>query len=364
MRTKLTVLFLALAFATPALASDGHTRNVAIVLYDGVEVLDFAGPAEVFAAAANFGRSGGKPAFNVYTVAISRDPIVSQGFLDVTPDFAIEGAPKPDIIVIPGGSSGNLTRNEKFMAWLAAAAPESEVTLTVCTGAFVLADAGLLDDRDATTWYRAVENLRASAPKARVHAGRRFVDSGNVITTAGVSAGIDGSLHTVARLLGRRVADRTAEYMEYHWTPEPYLAMEYSLLNPSLDEHGRAVQQAAIALEEGHLDEAERRFADLTAVDSVRHEALEGLGRVRLERKNFPGAMEAFVAAAENADLRARSLYNAACAAALAHQTDRAIALVEQAIAAGFRQRGAFDNDRDFDSIRSDARFQAILAKL
>jgi len=120
------------------------------------------------------------------------------------------------------------------------------VTISVCTGAFVLAKAGALDGKNATTWFGATERLRQMVPKATVLDGRRFIDEGRIVTTAGVSAGIDGALHLVARLAGRAVADQTARYMEYHWVAEPYLAQTYSLLNPSLDERGRASQRAAL----------------------------------------------------------------------------------------------------------------------
>jgi transcriptional regulator GlxA family with amidase domain len=204
------------------------TRNVAIVLYEGVELLDFAGPGEVFSAAADFGAIGGQPAFRVYTVATSIAPLTSQGFLKIVPDFTIEDAPAPDLVVIPGGNSAALTNDARFMAWARKAFTGAEVSLSVCTGAFVLGKAGLLDGRSATTWFGAVEKLRKAVPRATVEEGRRFIDQGPVVTTAGVSAGIDGALHVVARLLGRDVAEKTAQYMEYRWSPEPYLVGSYA----------------------------------------------------------------------------------------------------------------------------------------
>lgn len=205
-----------------------YTRNVAIVLYEGVELLDFAGPMEVFTLASSFGKNQGQEAFKVYTVAVSRAPLKSRDAVTVTPEYGIDNAPKPDLLVIPGGRIRTLQEDAKFMAWALGAMKDAEITLTVCTGAFVAADAGLLDGLQVTTWYGAIEELRQTAPRAIVQEGRRFVDNGAIITTAGISAGIDGALHTVARLLGRNVADQTARYMEYHWTPEPYLAKGYS----------------------------------------------------------------------------------------------------------------------------------------
>ncbi|MBS2022934.1 MAG: DJ-1/PfpI family protein [Deltaproteobacteria bacterium] len=207
------------------------TRNVAIVVYEGVELLDFAGPTEVFTSAAGFGARGEKgkeeEAFRVYTVAVSKAPITSQGMLKVMPEFSIDDAPAPDIVVLPGGNSKAMTEDPKFMAWIERVSKATEVNMSVCTGAFVWAKLGLLDGKSSTTWYGATDKLQAAAPKSTVQEGRRLVDNGHVLTTAGVSAGIDGALHLVARLLGRQVADKTAQYMEYHWTPEAYLAKGY-----------------------------------------------------------------------------------------------------------------------------------------
>lgn len=190
--------------------------KVAIVIYDGVELLDFAGPGEVFAAT----RVDGDAPFEVYTVGKTGEPIISQGFLKCTPEFSIENSPKPDILVIPGGNSSKVTRDPEMMAWIEKTAKSSDHVLTVCTGAFALAKTGLLDGMEATTWHGAIENFRKKAPQIKVHDNTRWVDNGPYITTAGVSAGIDGSLHMVSRLCGLEVAKKTARYMEYDkWTP-------------------------------------------------------------------------------------------------------------------------------------------------
>jgi transcriptional regulator GlxA family with amidase domain len=187
-------------------------RNVAVVLYERVELLDFAGPAEVFAAA-------GPGAFRVTTVAETAAPLRSQGFLTVTPEFTLDDAPAPDIVVIPGGNSELLVARPRLLAWIDAAARRAVVTLTVCTGAFALAALGRLDGRRVTTHWSAIERLRAAAPRAEVVEGARFVDSGDVVTTAGVSAGIDGALHVVARLLGEDAAFAAARHIEYDRGP-------------------------------------------------------------------------------------------------------------------------------------------------
>ncbi len=187
-------------------------RNVAIVLFDGVEILDFSGPAEVFSAA----RGPNRLDFEVFTVAATREPVESGGaVLTITPEYSIENCPKPDIVVIPGGGVDALTRKPAMMNWIRQRASEAEVVLSVCNGAFVLAESGLLDGLEATTHASAIEALRRRAPKVRVVADRRFVDNGKIVTAAGVSAEIDASLHIVERFLGPEAADNTAAYMEY-----------------------------------------------------------------------------------------------------------------------------------------------------
>ena len=195
----------------PAAKKSGE-RNVAVFLYDGVELLDFSGPGEVFAATEGF---------NVYTVAATADSVVSQGFLRVIPEYTIANSPKPDILILPGGATGGPLRDEKVIEWIRAAADDLEVALSVCTGAFLLAKAGLLEGLQATTWHGAIDNFREFAPHTTVLEDTRWVDNGKMVTTAGVSAGIDGALHVVARLKGEQVAARTARYMEYDkWVPE------------------------------------------------------------------------------------------------------------------------------------------------
>lgn len=187
-------------------------RNVAILLYDGVELLDFAGPGEVFAA--------GGGAFEVYTVAARAEPVVSQGFVRVTPEHSFATAPRPDVLVVPGGDAGAVLNDEASMAWIAAAAKDAELVLSVCNGALVLARAGLLDGGSATTHHGSLEALERMAPRTTVLHDRRWVDNGKVVTAAGVSAGIDAALHVVAKLIGPRTAEGIARYMEYRWQRE------------------------------------------------------------------------------------------------------------------------------------------------
>jgi putative intracellular protease/amidase/YHS domain-containing protein len=192
-----------------------HRRKVAILIFEGMELLDFAGPAEVFASA------GRGEAFEAYTVAATPEPITSQHFVTITPRYTFADCPRPEIIVIPGGNTRSLAQDKRVRAWIEQCVPHTEVVLSVCTGAFVLANAGLLDGKEATTHWSALERLRRDFPKITVRENRRFVDNGKIVTAAGVSAGIDGSLYLVERLLGKETARETARYMEYNWKAEP-----------------------------------------------------------------------------------------------------------------------------------------------
>ena len=345
----ITVVALALAGAAmpaaAAAAPSAKPLNVAIVVYDNAEILDFAGPAEVLAVAGNFAGGGGASALRVYTVGRTRAPVKAQGFITITPEYAIDDAPAPDIVVIPGGNSGNLSGNPAMMAWLTASTAASDVTLTVCTGAFPLAEAGALDGLEVTTWFGAVDRLRSRAPKAKVTHGRRFIDNGRYITTAGVSAGIDGALHLTARLFGRRVADQTARYMEYHWTPEPYLARGYAYWNPSTDDRGRAIQAAQAAVEEGRHREAIAAYRALTAGDTT-GAAWLGLGDALYHAGDRKAAIAAYTKVKAGSPVYPTAIYNLACAYALEGKKPQALAAIRKAFAAGTaRSRALSDPD-------------------
>lgn len=211
----LAVVTLSALASVPQDAAPITTRNVAIVIYPGVELLDFAGPGEVFAAVHYV---DGVPPFRVYTVSASTEPIVSQGFVRITPEFSYANCPKPAVIVVPGGSvpDGDL----ELRRFLQAGAETGELVMSVCNGALALGAAGLLDGLEVTTHHGSLESLQLMVPTAKVYSNRRFVDHGRVLTSAGVSAGIDGALQVVSRMLGEQTARDTARYMEYAWRPE------------------------------------------------------------------------------------------------------------------------------------------------
>lgn len=188
-------------------------RNVAILLFDEIEVLDFAGPFEVFAVTDEL---RGYDTFNVFTVAENIGTIRARNGLKVIPDYARESCPPPHLLVVPGGfGTRALLHKPALLEWLRRKAGQAELVMSVCTGSLVLGQAGLLDGLRATTHHECLDLLRQTAPRTEVVDTDRFIDNGRILTAAGISAGIDCALHVVGRLLGADAADRTARYMEY-----------------------------------------------------------------------------------------------------------------------------------------------------
>ncbi len=184
---------------------------VDIVVWEGVELLDVAGPAEVFATA----RSGGVPAFRVRLVTTGAPTVTTQAGVVLQAAGRL-GDEAPFLLVVPGGASERAVEDEALLAAIRDAADRAEIVYSVCTGALVLARAGLLAGVPrATTWHGALERLRAEAPHLEVVGDRRWVDHGHLVTSAGVSAGIDGALHLVGRLLGGEARLAVARHMEY-----------------------------------------------------------------------------------------------------------------------------------------------------
>lgn len=178
-------------------------RTVHLLVREGVELLDFAGPGQVFAAAG----------WDVHAVAVRPRTVTSQGFLRVEPTRLLGQGPPPDILVVPGGSSDHGLADAALIEALRVA--RAGILFSVCTGALLLAAAGRLRQLEATTWHGAFDRLRALEPTCHVRPGVRFTDNGQVVTSAGVSAGIDAALHLVARVDGPARAHEVRVYMEY-----------------------------------------------------------------------------------------------------------------------------------------------------
>ncbi|WP_316804344.1 DJ-1/PfpI family protein [Pedobacter nototheniae] len=179
--------------------------SICFYLYEGVEVLDFAGPMEVFSYAG----------FKVITVAKTKAPLLSQGILKIIPDYSIEDAPQTDIFAVFGGSDEVAADDPDVISWIQSRDKSTKSYFSVCTGAFILGKAGLLDGLTVTTFHNSIANLQKKVPTAHVLNNVRYVDNGRIITTAGISAGIDGALHLVAKLKGKEFAIAVAKQMEY-----------------------------------------------------------------------------------------------------------------------------------------------------
>jgi transcriptional regulator GlxA family with amidase domain len=186
---------------------DGVIR-AAFLIGPGVNVIDTAGPWEVFQDAAVV--NGGSPPFEQYTVAETIDPVEASAGLTIVPDYAYAAAPRPHVVVVPAHQSSPAT-----LGWLRRVARRTDVVMSVCTGAFVLGEAGLLDGRTATTHHDFFSQFETSFPKVELVRGPRFVEHDDIATAGGLTSGIDLALRVVERYLGRPAAAGTARYMEH-----------------------------------------------------------------------------------------------------------------------------------------------------
>ncbi len=191
-------------------------RNLAILIFDGVQIIDYTGPYETFGHTySNVGE-----AFNIYTVSEKTNAITTSMGMSVNPKYSFENAPDPNVLLVPGGDVRAQLNSPTVIKWVQEKAKNAEIVMSVCNGAFIIAKAGLLDDLEATTTAGLIPMLREAAPKTKVVDDRRFVDNGRIITTAGLSSGIDGSLHVIERLFGKGTAQMAALGMEYNWDPD------------------------------------------------------------------------------------------------------------------------------------------------
>ncbi|HEX7186422.1 MAG TPA: DJ-1/PfpI family protein [Thermoanaerobaculia bacterium] len=204
------LVLILLACALPLGAMEHPDRNAAILIFDGVQIIDYAGPYEVF----------GQAGFRVFTVAASPEPITTSMGMKVTPAYTLAQAPPAQVLIIPGGGVDATVDNAAVISWIRERAATAQHVLTVCNGAFILAKTGLLDGLSATTFYDLIPDLKEAAPKTRIVSDQRYVDNGKIITTAGLSSGIDGSLHVIERMLGNGEAQKVALNMEYDWRPD------------------------------------------------------------------------------------------------------------------------------------------------
>ncbi|PYS96996.1 MAG: hypothetical protein DMF65_12455 [Acidobacteria bacterium] len=191
------------------LDGEGGPPRVAILLYNGAEIIDFSGPWEVF----------GTAGFLVHTVAESLEPHMMVFGQKVVPDYTFENSPKADVLLVPGGGYGGQMKNDALIGWIKRKSDDVKYVMSVCTGAFLLGQAGLLSGQTATCTYGMVEDLSAF-PNTKVVYDARYVESGKIITSAGLSSGIDAAIHLVSKMLGRGQAQSVALGMEYRWDPD------------------------------------------------------------------------------------------------------------------------------------------------
>ena len=199
--------------------------NVGILVFHEVEVLDFAGPFEVFSRTrlnrgAESRRSDESAPFNTFTVSIDNQPVVATGGLKIISDFTLKNSPNIDILIIPGGfGTRTLLNNESLLSWIKTVSDQATTTTSVCTGSLLLAKAGLLEGKRATTHWGAIEALKSISKNIQVIDNRRIVND-EIITSAGVSSGIDMAFMIVENLYGEQVALDTAKYIEFHRSKE------------------------------------------------------------------------------------------------------------------------------------------------
>jgi transcriptional regulator GlxA family with amidase domain len=195
--------------------------NLGILIFNEVELLDMAGPYEVFTTASRLHArtqpTGAEPLFRVMTLARHAAPLRARAGLLLQPDYLLQAHPPLDCVIVPGGVVDAELAHQDLMDWIAGQAGSARILASVCTGALLLAQAGVLDGLEATTHWEDLQALRALRPGLRVLEGRRWVDTGRIVSSAGISAGIDMSLHLVERLHSRELALRTARQMEFDW---------------------------------------------------------------------------------------------------------------------------------------------------
>jgi putative intracellular protease/amidase len=200
----------ALATASDESLADPKKTVVAILMFDGVQIIDYAAPYEVFSQAG----------YTIYTVSRDGQAVKASQGLRSQVDHSYASAPQADIVVVPGGDVHTIERDEATLAWLRKQAPGADHVMSVCTGSFILGRSGLLDGASATTFHRAFDDMQKEFPKVKIVRDQRWVDAGKVVTSSGLASGIDTSLHVVAEMRGLKVARSVAMNLEYDWNPQ------------------------------------------------------------------------------------------------------------------------------------------------
>lgn len=185
--------------------------NVGIFIFNGIELLDFAGPYEVFSVAADY-----QEGLSVFTISEDGKMISSVNGLKVVPDFGFDDHPKVDILIIPGGNGTKVEmKKHTVLKWIRECNELSQITMSICSGTRLLGTLGLLDNLEYTTHHEVEPHMRQIAPQANYNGNKRFVDNGKIMTSGGISAGIDLSLYVIGKLFGNELVEKTKAYLEY-----------------------------------------------------------------------------------------------------------------------------------------------------
>jgi len=206
----LLIVLLSTFHPRPVQADTDTSVRVAVLMFDGIQIIDFSAPYEVF----------GQAGFTVHTVSADGRPVAAEMGLSVNVDYSFKHAPAADVLVIPGGNVMAASQDEATLNWVRKQATQSTRTLSVCTGSDIVAATGLLDGKSATTFHRHFEHMQQRFPDVEVVRNQRWVDNGRIVTSAGLASGIDAALHVVAELRGLQAARQVALHMEYDWNPE------------------------------------------------------------------------------------------------------------------------------------------------
>ncbi|MEO0374421.1 MAG: DJ-1/PfpI family protein [Cyanobacteria bacterium P01_A01_bin.17] len=190
--------------------------NIGIYIYDEAEVLDFSGPFEVFSTASRLSKTSNL--FNVFLISETGKTVTARGSYEVNPAYSILDHPPIDVLIVVGGVHTGEMNKPLVLKWIAEASKQAKLVASVCTGAFLLAEAGILSNHKVTTHWEDIPDLRERYPNLEVLENQRWVDEGNIVTSGGISAGIDMSLHLVSKTHGIELAEKTAKQMELDWT--------------------------------------------------------------------------------------------------------------------------------------------------
>lgn len=190
--------------------------KVGIYIYDEAEVLDFSGPFEVFSTASRL--SSTPDPFQVFLVGETGHPVIARAGFEVNPHYGFANHPSIDLLIVVGGVHTAEMKKPAVLEWIRETAKQAKLVASVCTGAFLLAEAGVLASHKVTTHWEDIADLRQGYPNLEVLGDQRWVDEGDIVTSGGISAGIDMSLHLVAKTHGTALAEKTARQMEFEWT--------------------------------------------------------------------------------------------------------------------------------------------------